>query len=239
MPKDTKKFINPLLRPSQTSEARPAVQTSPENEPVHEEIQAPNVPVVNNVEHEAAPASVVVEPIKSEDPPLDPQIKENTPKGTRLAPEFSNSNEAAIEESNSIRNSETSRESARTKTEPKSRASTERSAEVSAPRSGQVTARREPATLNRAGTERTDRASANRKFDDDLTELDPLDEDDRANAKRRRNIQSFESTHERITLWMDKRLKQRFEDLAFQRELPKTALINEAVTALLQKYEDR
>lgn len=56
------------------------------------------------------------------------------------------------------------------------------------------------------------------------------------NARRKRGAQAFENTHERITLWIDKRLKQAFEDLAFEHELPKTALLNEAIADLLKKY---
>ncbi|GHO46446.1 hypothetical protein [Ktedonospora formicarum] len=55
-------------------------------------------------------------------------------------------------------------------------------------------------------------------------------------VRRRRGAQTFERTHERITLWIDKRLKQAFDELANDRELPKTALLNEAIADLLRKY---
>jgi hypothetical protein len=58
-------------------------------------------------------------------------------------------------------------------------------------------------------------------------------------VRRRRGSQAFEKTHERITLWIDKRLKQAFEELAYQQELSKTSLLNEAVADLLRKYESR
>jgi hypothetical protein len=56
-------------------------------------------------------------------------------------------------------------------------------------------------------------------------------------VRRRRGALTFENTHERITLWIDKELKVAFEELAYERELPKTALLNEAVSDLLKKYD--
>jgi len=58
-------------------------------------------------------------------------------------------------------------------------------------------------------------------------------------SRRRRGAQAFEKTHERITLWIDKRLKQAFEELAYEQEISKTALLNEAMADLLNKYASR
>jgi hypothetical protein len=55
-------------------------------------------------------------------------------------------------------------------------------------------------------------------------------------VRRRRGAQSFEKTHERITVWVDKRLKQAFEELAYTEETSKTALLNEALADLLRKH---
>jgi hypothetical protein len=55
---------------------------------------------------------------------------------------------------------------------------------------------------------------------------------------RKRGAQAFEHTHERITLWIDKQLKQRFEDLAGEQGTSKTQLLNEAIGDLLKKYEE-
>jgi hypothetical protein len=57
--------------------------------------------------------------------------------------------------------------------------------------------------------------------------------------RRRRREQTFEDTHERATLWIDRRLKQAFDELAYSSELSKTALLNEAVADLLKKYMSR
>jgi hypothetical protein len=54
---------------------------------------------------------------------------------------------------------------------------------------------------------------------------------------RKRGAQAFEKTHERVTYWMDKRLKQAFENLADEQGAAKTTLLNEAIADLLKKYE--
>jgi len=54
---------------------------------------------------------------------------------------------------------------------------------------------------------------------------------------RKRGAQAFERTHERITLWIDKHLKQQFEALADERGVAKATLLDEAITDLLKKYE--
>jgi hypothetical protein len=55
-------------------------------------------------------------------------------------------------------------------------------------------------------------------------------------AKRKRGAQAFERTHERITLWLDKGLKQRFEALADEQGVAKAALLDEAIADLLKKH---
>ena len=54
---------------------------------------------------------------------------------------------------------------------------------------------------------------------------------------RKRGSQAFEKTHERITLWLDKGLKQRFEALADEQGKAKSTLLDEAIADLLSKYE--
>ena len=54
---------------------------------------------------------------------------------------------------------------------------------------------------------------------------------------RKRGKQAFEKTHERITLWIDSGLKQRFEALADEQGIAKSTLLDEAITDLLAKYE--
>ena len=60
-----------------------------------------------------------------------------------------------------------------------------------------------------------------------------------ATPRRKRGPQSFENTHERITLWIDKRLKQAFDELSYEQDLSKSSLLNEAVADLLRKYSSR
>jgi Ribbon-helix-helix domain len=54
---------------------------------------------------------------------------------------------------------------------------------------------------------------------------------------RKRGSQAFEKTHERITLWIDSGLKQRFEALADDQGVAKSTLLDEAISDLLSKYE--
>ncbi len=56
-------------------------------------------------------------------------------------------------------------------------------------------------------------------------------------VRRKRGEQAFEKTHVRFTVWVDKALKQSFDDIAIQREKPKAALLNEALADLVRKYE--
>jgi len=55
-------------------------------------------------------------------------------------------------------------------------------------------------------------------------------------VRRKRGEQAFEKTHERITLWIDKRLKAGFDQLAEDEETSKTVLLNEAISDLLRKH---
>lgn len=54
---------------------------------------------------------------------------------------------------------------------------------------------------------------------------------------RKRGKQAFEKTHERITLWIDSGLKERFEQLADEQGIAKSTLLDEAITDLLEKYQ--
>ncbi|BCL78203.1 hypothetical protein ccbrp13_06680 [Ktedonobacteria bacterium brp13] len=70
-----------------------------------------------------------------------------------------------------------------------------------------------------------------------MRSIDQNEEDEpKAAPRRRRGAPPFEATHERITLWIDKQLKQDFEDLAYDRNLSKTRLLDEAMAELLKKY---
>lgn len=53
---------------------------------------------------------------------------------------------------------------------------------------------------------------------------------------RKRGNKAFEKTHQRFTGWMDKNLKQQFENLAQEKGVSKTSLLNEAIADLLRKY---
>ena len=54
---------------------------------------------------------------------------------------------------------------------------------------------------------------------------------------RKRGNQAFEKTHERITLWLDSQLKQRFEALAYGQGVAKSTLLDEAISDGTQNKE--
>lgn len=54
--------------------------------------------------------------------------------------------------------------------------------------------------------------------------------------RRKRGAQAFEKTHERMTGWIDKKLKEQFDGLAEDEGVSKTVLLNEAIADLLKKY---
>ena len=54
---------------------------------------------------------------------------------------------------------------------------------------------------------------------------------------RKRGAQAFERTHERVTYWLESRLKQRFEALADEQGVAKSTLLDEAIEDVLNKYQ--
>jgi len=57
----------------------------------------------------------------------------------------------------------------------------------------------------------------------------------REEAKEKKK--AFEDTHQRFTAWVDKDLKRQFDDLAAKKGMTKSALLDEAITALLHRQE--
>ncbi len=55
--------------------------------------------------------------------------------------------------------------------------------------------------------------------------------------RRKRGTQAFEKTHERITLWIDKSLKQQLDVLSSDEGIAKSTLLNEAIADLLKKFD--
>ena len=55
--------------------------------------------------------------------------------------------------------------------------------------------------------------------------------------RRTAKKQTFEETHERFSAWMNKDLKRQFLELVAKKGTSKTALLNEAIEALLHKQE--
>jgi hypothetical protein len=72
------------------------------------------------------------------------------------------------------------------------------------------------------------------------TQASPQPDTDAATDKSKRAKSRevvFEETHQRFTSWVDKKLKKQFDDLAAQRKVSKSALLDEAIMALLHKQE--
>lgn len=235
MPKETKKFINPLLRPSQTADTPPAQPPQPEIAEEPEEKPQRDVSATRaETQPESPQPSEVAQVGTTQAAPAPVRL---STRQTRSA-DKNDENSGSIAEKPTVtadtRRSSTARPLP-SQEEPQSREparSNQSVLEENVPSSTRIGSRVEPVTPP-PGDKVLDEPYEN-------YDLITFSEDHRAAARRRRNPQQpFEMTHERITLWMDKQLKQRFEALASQRELPKTALINEAVSALLEKYEAR
>ena len=62
---------------------------------------------------------------------------------------------------------------------------------------------------------------------------------DPSGTQRNRGKMAFDKTHDRLTVWINKELKEQFEALAREKGIAKTALINEAVADVLRKYMQR
>ncbi len=56
---------------------------------------------------------------------------------------------------------------------------------------------------------------------------------------RKRGNKAFEKTHERFTGWMDKQLKKQLVNLAEDKGVSKTSLLNEAIADLLKKHTQK
>ena len=58
-------------------------------------------------------------------------------------------------------------------------------------------------------------------------------------SQRNRGKLAFDKTHARLTVWINKELKEQLEAMTREMGIPKTALINEAVADQLRKYMQR
>ena len=74
---------------------------------------------------------------------------------------------------------------------------------------------------------------------DTLTSTSTPPTNEHGGTQRNRGNKAFDKTHDRLTVWINKALKQKFEALATDKGISKTALINEAVADLLRKYMQR
>ena len=250
MPKETKKFINPLLRPSQ-QEVEPKQEKPPKQEK-----SAPAAPVQTNNSQSAHQTGEQEE--KSKQTPPDSPRQPAAELESHTNPTNGNLTQS--------RTSKTAKYS--TDSDPQGINRLEH--EVSAPEQSRNFTRAyepQPETL-RAHSNQTlirpetppydphvstetkdiDAETKENLETQEILDIDESDDDDydepevdfsvtTSKAKRKRGEQAFERTHVRFTVWVDKSLKQSFEDIALQREKPKTTLLNEAIADLVRKYE--
>jgi hypothetical protein len=208
VPKESRKFINPLLRPSTTAETPPASpkkekaasrRTGTPSKPAQQEVVQDETPQITETQEEA-----VMQPI-------DEILAEEA--GSSFAPE-----EQSRERKMLVR------EAAPSYAPEFPETHTEEAVEI-------------PSVSDEALSHETTPVDASVD-----SQEEPVQEDEvrrKPGLRRKRGGQSFEKTHERITLWIDKGLKYAFDDLAHKLEIPKTTLLNEAISDLLKKYESR
>ena len=245
MPKESKKFINPLLRPSQ-QEAEPKQETPAKQEKSASvaTVQASNTQRSRQIEEQE-------ERSKQTPPdPLDQEVIEPGSHKVSTNGARSHTAKAARHLTASERQTENAQE---TSTPALEYIQTyEPQAETLRPGPNQTILRPEtpsytthiPDVVESIAAESEERAKTQEIPDVDIDESDdePYDPEvdftvTTTKAKRKRGEQAFEKTHVRFTVWVDKSLRQSFEDLALQRDKPKTTLLNEAIADLVRKYE--
>lgn len=274
MPKDPKKFINPLLRPTIQSEGshqavpkeqpsatprktptKTSTSTKTENVTVHvDEEEDENVISSNATNERPAVPDIAAEaaPLTSEEQVnISGREKLREIARPRLASSRIKSDESQEAPIKHVRPLEEAASSSEQQPDPVREHATApltlssehatyipttlktytSSVDVSSPSQGGHTPEVDPARTMPSALARADSATSIRAR---LDEEDPFS--DLRPVRRKRGAQAFERTHERITLWIDKRLKQGFEELAYQQELSKTSLLNEAIADLLRKH---
>lgn len=237
MPKEPKKFINPLLRPSYITEPKPVTVSEPEpqksiasEEPSSKQMEAPQekeaTPVKNNEPENDFYEGVQISTVAT------PQKKSDFPKFLKPAPvEFSATEEALPEHHSQIE-------------EPVLDVVTERIPPMPtylSPSEIDI-----PASVTNNALQKPEQQLEEAKQANEVINPLPLETQEpvtnnieRVITRRKRGAVAFEEANERLTIWIDKQLKQSFEDLAYKRCVSKTTLLNEAVADLLQKYEKR
>jgi hypothetical protein len=262
VPKDTKRFINPLLRSSQENAPAPTLPKpdpapQPQPIPVEEERQSEEVQDSLALQSETS-VDVAASNLSSEDV-VQPQVtskeaaskKRHSPSSSAAshsrreerAEEKTQEQQDQYAEMDSNRASETipSLSSSPALPVPVTSDQTILSVEsgsevISLTDSQEVTQQRETTSSRRRRHSFSEAEVPNEAV---VTDADPLVENldqPRSIPHRRHGTQTFEATHERITLWIDRQLKQNFEALAYDRSLSKTKLLNEAIAELLKKY---
>lgn len=242
MPKDTKKFINPLLRPSQESAARIAPAPAPELELEPESQKAPDeetivAPLSDTSSSSTAAGAVPEVELVSIPGPQNVSELEAEPESEPIpAP----TRKARVTSSTNVNKGGDDEQTEEASANTVSRAgSSARRSSSAATINLDTVPRSAPTVSNRQAKKPREVEEAMSSAFSGTNAEDREEDFTKSGQRRRRSTQPFETTHERITLWIDKQLKQDFEDLAYDRNLSKSALLNEAIAELLKKYEPR
>ena len=244
MPKETKKFINPLLRPSQ-QEVEPKQEIPPKQEKSAATVQASKTSSTHQIVEQEEKSKPTDPPMQEAREPVngsttrprparsikhvtEPEIADGQENGT---PEQSNNHVQTYEPQTETLRPHPNQTLIRPETPPYN-------AHVSTVAES-IVAKPEEKSLQATPDMDTDRDTNIdiEESDDDTYESEIDFTNVTTKARRKRGEQAFEKTHVRITVWIDKSLKQSFEDLAFQRDKPKTTLLDEAIADLVRKYE--
>ena len=233
MPKENKRFINPLLRPSQDTpqleQEQPPVTNSDVTSPATDTAQANSV-----AQAQEQPARSRVNSIReSETEPLRPTADVDTP--SLLDADDRNVNastgsprtqgEQGAKKSPSVAANDTA--------SPRNRSS---AADTARPAASTSRSTARSSTSSASNGKNT--APASTTFETSYPRSNQGEAgEDRAQNYRRRVEVRFENVHERLTVWIDRDLKRGLEDLASKHNVSKTTLINEAMADLLKKYE--
>jgi hypothetical protein len=232
VPKENKRFINPLLRPSQDSQQEEQGQTVSavkNSEPQAPKQSAPQVqqqiaqPQTNITHNDEATSARVIQ-----DTPGSPtRVADHTYENV-AASDSRTQGERVVNKDESALPSEVIPTRNRVSEEDNRRPA------QSSVSTGRAATKASPSSSNGRG-----RASANAVREASYQRANANEaEEEPVQGYRRRVEVRFENMHERLTVWIDRGLKRGLEDLASRRNLSKTALINEAMADLLRKYNE-
>ncbi|GCE14461.1 hypothetical protein [Tengunoibacter tsumagoiensis] len=251
MPKEAKKFINPLLRPSHDPEARTEkiIQTEKNNEAEKAALdverprsreQVVEQPII--AQPEPPVEAVVEEIIQRKEDQAPPTLLVDTPAPYTVKKQMQ---ETTFLEERPYSLPESGEQVVPSKSRPTYRATPRQTAKGAGPvqestpkkSSGKEVASISAPLAEEPHSTENFQAIVEEKTNPLVTVNQEEEDNGSDTSRRKRGAATFENTHERVTLWIDKSLKQSFDDLAYEHHLSKASLLNEAISDLLLKYD--